>query len=705
MSKMNFGDVWRVVLIYVLMLVVGIAIVAKIIIIQTVDREELLESARKADIRIVSVPAVRGNIFSKNGTLLATTIPVFDIHFDPVAVPQDRFDREIGALSDSLARMLKTHTKSQFVNMFTKARNNNKRYVKVARKLKMDEYERLKTFPIFKERLGNGLIADKQLVRERPYGDIAMRVIGYVNYNDTLNPVKVGLEGAYDTCLSGRDGVQMRRRINGGRFIDVPASGNVTPSNGKDIYTSIDAKIQDVAEESLRRCLDENKAQQGCVIMMDVKSGFIEVMASLRYNEKKKKYEESYNFAIAENVEPGSTFKAITMTALLENDPNFNINRVLNLGTTGKMRFHNRIMTDSHVVGEGHPTVKQCFWESSNIAFGYLTTEAFESNPQRFIDLIYKTKINEPLNLDIKGEGKPYIKSTSSKLWSKVSLPWMSIGYEETVTPITLLTYYNAIANNGRMVKPQFVKEIRRGNEVVKTFDTIVINEKIASDRTIKTLQELLRGVVENGTAKLLKTCAFPVAGKTGTAQIAQNGNYNKKNYTASFVGYFPADDPKYTCIVVISNPMGGKYYGASVSAPVFKEIAEKVYATELGITDETANYPANADKYTKASMAWYEDVNEYCTMAGVRMVDAELNSEWVKVSHSVNGGVAMKSVELDDETVPDLTGMNVMDAVYLIESMGWKVSFSGRGLVESQSVKAGTKLEKGKTISLKLKV
>lgn len=705
MSKMNFGDVWRVVLIYVLMLVVGIAIVAKIIVIQTVDREELLESARRADIRIVSVPAVRGNIFSKNGTLLATTIPVFDIHFDPVAVPQDRFDKEIGALSDSLAKMLKTNTKSQFVNMFTKARKNNKRYVKVARKLKMDEYERLRTFPIFKERLGNGLIANKQLVRERPYGDIAMRVIGYVNYKDTLNPVKVGLEGAYDTCLSGRDGVQMRRRVNGGRFIDVPASVNVTPSNGKDIYTSIDAKIQDVAEESLRRCLDENKAQQGCVIMMDVKSGFIEVMASLRYNEKKKKYEESYNFAIAENVEPGSTFKAITMTALLENDPNFNINRVLNLGTTGKMRFHNRIMTDSHVVGEGHPTVKQCFWESSNIAFGYLTTEAFESNPQRFIDLIYKTKINEPLNLDIKGEGKPYIKSTSSKLWSKVSLPWMSIGYEETVTPITLLTYYNAIANDGKMVKPQFVKEIRRGNEVVKTFDTIVINEKIASDRTIKTLQELLCGVVENGTAKLLKTCAFPVAGKTGTAQIAQNGNYNKKNYTASFVGYFPADDPKYTCIVVISNPMGGKYYGASVSAPVFKEIAEKVYATELGITDETANYPANADKYTKASMAWYEDVNDYCTMAGVRMVDAELNSEWVKVTHSVNGGVAMRSIELNDETVPDLTGMNVMDAVYLLESMGWKVSFSGRGLVESQSVKAGTKLDKGKTISLKLKV
>ena len=703
MSKMNFSDVWRVLLLYMVMLVVGVAIIAKIIVIQTVDREELLESARKADIRIVKVPAVRGNIFSKQGTLLATTIPVFDVYFDPVAVPEERFKNEIGALADSLSVMLKSHTKSQYVNMFVKARDNNKRYVKIAKKLKIEEYERIKTFPIFKERLGNGFISEKQLVRERPYGDIAMRVIGYVNYNDTLKPVKVGLEGAYDTCLSGRDGLQMRRRINGGRFIDVPASTNITPRNGKDIYTSIDAKIQDVAEEALRRCLTDNNAQQGCVIMMDVKSGFVEVMASLKYNPKKKQYEESYNFAIAENVEPGSTFKAITMTALLENDRNFNIDRVLNLGNTGKMRFHNRVMTDSHVVGEGTPTIKQCFWESSNIAFGYLTTEAFESNPQRYIDLIYKTKINEPLNLDIKGEGRPYIKSTTSKLWSKVSLPWMSIGYELTVTPITLLTYYNAIANNGRMVKPQFVKEIRRGNEVVFRSDTVVINEQIASERTIKTLQTLLRGVVENGTAKALNKCAFPIAGKTGTAQIASNGSYNKKNYTASFVGYFPADDPKYTCIVVISNPMGKSYYGASVSAPVFKEIAEKVYATELGIKDETSNYPANCDKYTKATMAYYEDVNDYCTMAGVRMVDAELSSEWVKVSPSKNGGVTIQSIDLEKGVVPDLTGMNVMDAVYLVESMGWKVEFSGRGLVESQSVKAGTELERGETIILKL--
>ncbi len=700
----NSDMLWRVYLVYVLMLLFAVAVVVKIIYIQVAEREKLLEYAAKADTRIVEVPAVRGNVFSKNNTIIATTIPVYDIFFDPVAVTDDVFGKDLQGLSDSLSKMFHDYSKSQYVSIFKKARANNKRYVKIARRLTKNEYERIKTFPIFREKRGGGLIAEKHFVRERPYGDIAMRTVGYVS-GDSLKPIKVGLEGAYDTCLVGRNGVQMRRRVNGGRFIDVPASVNVLPQNGKDIYTSIDIEMQDLAEEALRRCLIENRAAQGCVIMMDVETGFIEVMASLRYNGNHNRYEESYNFAIAENVEPGSTFKAITMTALLENNPGFDINRVLDIGTSGTMHFANRVMTDSHIIANGKPTVKQAFWESSNIAFGYLTTEAFSNNPQRFIDLIKKTKITEPLNLDLKGEGKPYIKNTDSKYWSKVSLPWMSIGYELTVTPITLLTYYNAIANNGRMMKPQFVREIRHGNEVVRRFEPVVINESIASEKTIKTLQTLLRGVVENGTAKMLNKCSFPVAGKTGTAQISDGrAGYNRKNYTASFVGYFPADAPKYTCIVVISNPMAGRYYGASVSAPVFKEIAEKVYATELGITDETENFPANCDKYTKSSLAYYDDVNEYCKMAGVRMVDSELGSEWVKVKPSNNGGVTIVNVDANFDLVPDLTGMNVMDAVCVIEKNGWKASFSGCGVVEKQSVKAGEKLEKGKTITIVLK-
>ena len=260
-----------------------------------------------------------------------------------------------------------------------------------------------------------------------------------------------------------------------------------------------------------------------------------------------------------------------------------------------------------------------------------------------------------------------------------------------------------AIANNGVMVKPQFVKEIRKGNEVTAKFDTIVINESIASEHTIKTLQGLLRGVVENGTAKLLNSCDFPVAGKTGTAQISVGGKYNKKNYTASFVGYFPADNPKYSCIVVVCNPGGKSYYGASVSAPVFKDIAEKVFATELGIED-VGTYPANCDKYSKASMAFCPDVLDYCEMAGVRVADSELTSEWVKVMPSRNGGVKIDNIELQEGLVPDVSGMNVTDAVFLLESMGWKASFTGRGSVSSQSVKAGTNLAMGKSINLKLK-
>ncbi|MBP9994849.1 MAG: transpeptidase family protein [bacterium] len=693
----------RVYLLYVVMLLFGLAIVGRIVYIQVAEREELLEYAKKSDTRIIRTEGIRGNIFSKNNTIIATSIPVYDIHFDPVAIIDSVYKKHVGGLADSLSVMLGDYTKSQYVSKLNKARDKGKRYVRIARRLRKDDYDRLRTFPIFNQR-NNGLIVDKQYMRERPYGDIAMRTIGYV-IPDSLNPVRVGLEGAYDTCLVGRSGLQMQRRVNGGRFINVPAAVNVLPENGGDIYTSIDIEMQDLAEEALRRCLADNKAAKGCVVMMDVKTGFIEVMASLKYNAKNGRYEESYNFAIAENVEPGSTFKAITMTALLENNPKFDINRTIDLGVTATRRFHNRTMTDSHVVNGGKPTIKQAFWESSNIAFGMLTTEAFEDNPQRFIDLIRKTKINEPLNLDLKGEGKPYIKGTDSKYWSKVSLPWMSIGYELTVTPMTLLTYYNAIANNGRMMKPQFVREIRRGNEVVRSFEPVVINDSIASSRTIKTLQTLLRGVVEHGTAKAMSDSPFPVAGKTGTAQISGGkSGYNKKDYTASFVGYFPADNPKYTCIVVICNPSAGKYYGASVSAPVFKEISEKVYATELGITEETRSFAANCDKYTNASQVYYDDVNEYCQMAGVRMVDSELGSEWVRVRRSVNGGVTIENIENKHNIVPDLTGMNVTDAVCLVEQMGWKADFSGCGTVKKQSVSAGTELANGMTITFVLK-
>lgn len=717
MNKMSFSDSWRVLLVYLAFLIFGIAIVVRIIHIQTVQRSELLEQARRVDIRIDTISADRGNIYSKNGTLLATTVPLYNIHFDYSSVSEKELNKNIDALTDSLAKMFKGHSKSYFEKQLKRGRVEKNNYVEIAKDLRVDEYERLRTFPLFnKSGFSNGLNIEKRMIRERPYGILAQRLVGRTEKTNPENPhLKgvLGIEGQYDSILNGVEGYQLMRRVSGGQRIQIPSSINVDPKAGCDVYTTIDVELQDVAEEALMRCLIENEAEKGCVIMMDVATGYVEVMANLQYNPNTKKYEERWNVALGQSMEPGSTFKAITMTALLENDPNFNIHRVLDLGPTTTWTYvwhskngkgHAFHVRDSHHVKGGKPTVEEAFWESSNIAFSKLVVEAFEDHPERFIDLIYKTKINEPLNLAWKGEeSRANIKSPSSKMWSYTSLPSMAMGYELKVTPMVLLTYYNAIANNGRMMKPQFVREIRRGNEVVETFEPVVINEAIGSERTVKTLQSLLRGVVEKGTAKALNICPFPIAGKTGTAQISTGGGYNKKNYTASFVGYFPADNPKYSCAVIIINPMGGKYYGASVSAPVLKDVAEKVYATRLGVQDMTDSIPANCDKYTKASMAYFEDVSEYCDMAGVRMVDVDLGSEWVKVSNTNNGRVSVRGVDIETDEVPDMTGMNVMDAVYLIETMGWKAEFKGKGLVESQSVKAGTKLEKGKTIILKL--
>ena len=694
---------WRVFLVYFIVVAVGIWVIFSIIHIQVKEKDELLEQASKRELKIRDEKAHRGNVISKNGTLLATSVPRYSIYFDPVSVKSDLFDSEVTQLADSLSRLLKNKSKQQYVSYLKDARAKKRRYVKIANKVSVADYKRMQKFPIFREgKNKGGFISERSYVRELPYGELAARTIGYVREEEDIF---VGLEGAYNESLKGSDGKQLVRRINGNFWMPMPSSENVEPVNGDDVYTSIDIEIQDVAENALKKCLIENDALQGCVVLMDVKSGFVEVMASLSYNEKKNEYEEAYNFALRHNVEPGSTFKAITMCALLENDPDFNIDRKLQLGTTDYKVFYRRTMRDSHRVTDedGYSTVRNAFEQSSNIAFATLVEEAFLENPQRYIDLIYKTKINEPLNLDIKGEAKPDIKTTADKRWSKLSLPWMSIGYEVMMTPIQILTFYNAIANDGVMVKPQFVREIRHGNEVKQVFDTIVINERIASERTIETLQTLLKGVVQNGTAKNMSKLGFSVAGKTGTAQISQGSSgYNKKNYTATFVGYFPADNPKYSCIIVVSNPRGKRYYGSSVSGPVFKELAEKVYATRLGVVDENGEYQANCNSFTTPSMVYFNDFLDYCNMENISFVDNVEDNEWISVEQT-DDEVFVNSVEFEENIVPNVKGMNITDAVFVLESMGWKVKFDGYGKVKSQSVKPDTELRKGSVINLVL--
>ena len=714
MSKSKSDLAWKVDLFYYLMIVAALVCVTNIVYIQLFEREELMKYAEQREDKYFVEKAARGNILSNNGSLLATSVPRYNIIFDPVAVNDDVFDKEVSALADSLSRLFHYKTKSEYISWFKTARANYRagktagtRSLKIANKATLDEYKRLREFPIFKYgRNKGGFVSERVYVREKPYGKLASRTIGYTreDENDSLI-VAVGLEGAYNDYLKGRNGIQKKRRLYGNAWIvenDDP--NNMSPINGDDVYTSIDIELQDVAETALEKCLIENDALQGCVIMMDVASGLVEVMASLSYNEKTCKYEEEYNYALRQNVEPGSTFKAVTMLTLLENDPNFNVDRKIYLGTTDYKVFYKRTIRDSHRVTDenGFTTIRNAFEQSSNIAFAYLVEDIFKDNPSRFVDLIYSTKINEPLNLEIKGEAVPYIKNPSDKTWSKLTMPWMSFGYESMITPIQLLTFYNAIANDGVMVKPQFVREVRNAKEVKYSYDTIVINDRIASPRTIETMQELLRGVVVNGTAKNLSKLPFQVAGKTGTAQISQSGSYDRKNYTATFVGYFPADAPKYSCIVMISNPRGGKYYGGTVSAPVFRDLAEKIYATQLGIVEETGEYESNGDAFVNSSMVDYKDWVNYCNNEKVPYVDNVDNEKWVNVNTAA-GQIYVNPVEIVEGIVPDVKGMNVTDAVSLLESMGWRVTFSGFGKVKSQSVKADSELRKGGVINLVL--
>lgn len=693
----------RAIIFYVVMAICGIVVIWSIISIQVYQKDELLEKANKRELKVREEVAHRGNVYSKNGTLLATSVPRFNIYFDPVSVKESLFESEISQLSDSLSRLFKDKSKSKYESYLRQARNSGKRYVRIATKVSMGDYKRLQKFPIFRAgKNKGGLIAERNYVRELPYGKLAARTIGYVRENEGIF---VGLEGAFNESLMGSKGKQLVRLTNNNFWMPIPSPENVEPINGDDIYTSIDIEIQDVAESALEKCLIDNDALQGCVVLMDVKSGFVEVMASLSYDEKTSRYEEAYNFALRHNVEPGSTFKAITMLTLLEENPNMSVDDKLYLGNHDYKVFYRRTMRDSHLVQDetGYTTIRNAFEQSSNIAFATLVDETFKEKPEKYIEHIYSTKINEPLNLDIKGEAVPDIKNTDDKRWSKLSLPWMSIGYEVMMTPIQILTYYNAIANDGTMVKPQFVKEIRHGNEVKQVFDTIVINEKIASDRTVETLQELLKGVVENGTAKNLKKLGFSVAGKTGTAQISQgSAGYNKKNYTATFVGYFPADDPKYSCIIVVSNPRGKRYYGSSVSAPVFKEIAEKLYATRLGVQNEDEEFDADCESFTSASMVNFEDFLNYSNLENIVFEDNVDNDKWVEISEE-DDVIYVNPVALNDSLVPDLKGMNITDAVHVLETMGWNASFDGMGKVKSQSVKPGTALKKGSVIKLVL--
>ena len=705
---------WKTHLVYILVLLFGLAIITKIVLMITKDSKEYQDLAEKTEYRVRTLEASRGNIFSANGDLLATSVPVFDVYFDSRVVDPVVFENNIDTLSRQMAKLFPKRNAAQWKAYLSEAKAKNTQY-RIERNVSLTQYRQMQQFAIFNRgaNLG-GLTADKSMRRIKPYNELAGCTIGYYR-NDTLN---AGLEGAYNEQLRGQNGHKLVRLIHHRDEIPMDSDDDVDAQNGNDLVTTFDIKLQDIVESALNTTMVNNKAEQGCAILMDVETGYIRAMANLTLNHKTGNYEESTNFALAERYEPGSVFKIASMIVLLNHFPNTKLDDKVNIGG-GPIKFSNRTMKDDHSFAKnGICTVQEVIEQSSNKGTAVLITKAFVTHPEKYVDGLYALGLNKKIGTGIAREAQPYIKHPTDKtrdgrkLWSNVSLPWMSIGYEVNVTPMHLITLYNAIANGGRMMKPQFVTEIRRGNQTIEKFDPVVLNEQIASPEAIEKVKTMLEGVVIRGTAyRQFKDCIVKAAGKTGTAQYydrVQGYSYHepgigRKLYNTTFVGYFPADKPKYSCIVVVSRARGPYWAAGSVSAPGFREIAEKVYAMRLGIQEDESQADSISQPAPRPVIMPHDQALAYLANLSEAYTDYAPQSEWVTMQKTDNEHFEIRNADIKPATVPNVIGMNITDAVYLLEGMGIKTNFTGQGMVKEQSLHAGDTLRANSVINLKL--
>ncbi len=698
MNKTDRKILWRVYILYFLMLLFGLLIVGKALYIQIKEGEELIAKAEEQEMRYFSIEATRGNILSDNGDLLVTTIPVFEIRLDIASphITDEMFNKNIDSLSMLLSELFRDRSSYQYKQYLSKARRANNRYLLLKREIFFEELKQLREFPIFRlGRYRGGFIVIPKNKREYPYGELARRTLGYVNLEEEL---KVGLEGAYSNVLQGVEGKQLRRRIANGDWKPVRDENEVEPKNGKDIVTTIDVNLQDVAEDALLRHLREHGAYEGCVILMEVPTGSVKAIANLRYDSLTNKYNEYYNLAVGSGIEPGSTFKLASMIVALET-AKVDLTDTLETGD-GWTMYYGKTMKDVHKIRDGKITYREAFEYSSNVGISKMIVELFEDDPAAFVDGLYKLSIHEPLGIEIPGEGRPVIRHPDDTYWPKTRLPWMSIGYALKMTPLQILTLYNAVANNGVMVKPRFISEIRYAGRRLDGMEPEIINPSIASTGTIDTIRSLLEGVVLNGTGTILKNPHYSIAGKTGTAKIsAGKEGYINPDYNASFAGYFPADDPMYSCIVVVNKPRNKSIYGGTVAAPVFKEIADKIYASKSWLGEKNILARNNNTKSLRVKGRKQTVIN---LLSNLDMpADHHVRAgEWISAE---SGGGTFNSAEMQIEAyrVPDVQGLTAKDATYLLEKMGLKVRIQGYGWVKKQSLQPGYPIKKEQTITL----
>jgi cell division protein FtsI (penicillin-binding protein 3) len=648
--------------------VFALLVIYKLLTIQFMQGEHYKGLAMERTTKAVKIPANRGNVYSVGGSLLATSVPKYDIRIDLVAPSNKNYEAFIEPLCDSLANFHNTSS-VEFKRKLRLARENKNRYLLLARNLDYSEYLQFRNFPLLD--LGafkGGLIVEQTTKRDYPMGPIAQRLIGYERFDDQGNVTRVGIDGAFGAkYLRGKDGQRRKQKIGKGQWKPIEDYNQVEPQDGYDVYTTIDVNIQDIAHHALLEQLEKYKADHGTVVVMETKTGEIRAISNLGRN-KNGLYYERLNYAVGESHEPGSTFKLMALAVALED-------KVIDTTTLvdtkkGVLSFYGKKVKDSKKGGYGTISIAKAFEVSSNTGIVKAIHSAYKNSPEKFVDGLYRMSLQDSLGLPLIGEGKSIIPDPRIKndRWSGIALQWMAYGYGVSFTPLQTLTFYNAIANNGVMVRPKFLREIKAIDASIEVFDTQVINPQICSKETVSKLQALLKNVVEkeHGTGHGLYSSDFSMAGKTGTCQ-KDYVNKEQLNYISSFSGYFPADDPKYSCIVVIHEPdKSVGYYGADVSGPVFKKIAQKIY-TDSPLVDEV------------------NDINQ--------------KAEPVESDYDQYYAIAQKYITI----MPNLRGMSAMDAIAILENMGLEVQIKGSGTVSKQSIKSGQKIKSNATVTLVL--
>jgi len=683
---------WKVYLLYFLFFGAMLAVVIQTYNIQASGRDNIL-SEQTDRIQIVqdSVEARRGQILDDLGEPLVTSVSLYEIRMDPTVIDQKLFNSSLDSLANALSDLFKDKTPREYREIIQKARVNGNRFLLLQRKATNEQRKALKEMPIFKlKRNKSGLIDDIEIIeRRRPYGALAHRTLGYVKKD-----IRVGLEAAYDKVLAGEPGIELRQKMSTG---SKPTGKMLRETvDGSDIVTTINKDIQEVAHASLMQQLKTENAQFGTCLVMEVETGHVKAIVNLSRSESGN-YFENYNFAVGRKVYPGSTMKLATVLALLE-DGKVDIKDSVN--AVGKYVFWDAELNDEGGA-RGKITVQQAFEYSSNI-IAKLAYHAYSGNPMDFINRLESYGLIDTLGIEIAGEPLPTVHKPGDASWSRISLPWMSIGYEMQLTPLQLLTFYNGIANDGKIMKPQFVKEIRQDGAVKKTFEPIVLRDKIASPENIQKMKLCMEGVVERGTGRQLKSASFTIAGKTGTSRLDRvRTSSGVLKHQALFVGYFPADKPVYSCLVLVNDPQVN-YAGSTVSGTVFATIANKVYSTHL---EYQKKFNTSAQKKKEAPDVMHgssSDIKTVLNRLNILMRGPSSGS-WL-VTSSKEQVVDVDNRKIEKGKVPNVIGMGLKDAIYLLENEGLYVEFKGKGRVISQSLEANRRVTRGSLIKLELK-